>query len=206
MQFSITKLAVAALAIGSNVVQAAITPAQMVSNIQMLTTKSQALQAPAQSITIVNGPLIVVGLGPFPQIIAGFTDIISTVTTSIAQMQGSAPVTAEADATAIFDAFREFVRVHQALLNILIGKAGLFNTVPIIGQPVAAVLRQLESVVDTVAFMLIDGVESRAADLTKEANNLSGTLQICVQSYEGLSLKKRTLESNSVKFAAALRV
>jgi hypothetical protein len=33
-------------------------------------------------------------------------------------------------------------------LNILIGKAGLFSTVPFIGQPVAAVLRQIENVVD----------------------------------------------------------
>jgi hypothetical protein len=44
--------------------------------------------------------------------------------------------------------FLQFVRVHQVLLNILIGKAGLFQTVPFIGAPVAAVLRQIEGVVD----------------------------------------------------------
>lgn len=44
----------------------ALSSAQIVDNIRMLTAKSQALQAPAQSITIVNGPLILVGLGPFP--------------------------------------------------------------------------------------------------------------------------------------------
>ncbi len=42
----------------------------------------------------------------------------------------------------------KFVRVHQALLNILIGKSGLFSTVPFIGQPIAAILRQIETVVD----------------------------------------------------------
>jgi hypothetical protein len=63
-------------------------------------------------------------------------------------MQNMPPVPAGAESDAIFNAFREFVRVHQALLNILIGKAGLFQTVPIIGGPVAAVLRQLENVVD----------------------------------------------------------
>jgi hypothetical protein len=86
------------------------------------------------------------------QLVAGFADIVSTTTTAIAQMQGTAPVTAIADADAIFDAFREFVRVHQVLLNILIGKAGLFTAVPIIGEPVAAALRQLESVVDVSLF------------------------------------------------------
>jgi hypothetical protein len=32
----------------------------------MITQKSQALQAPAQSITVINGPLIIIGQGPFP--------------------------------------------------------------------------------------------------------------------------------------------
>ncbi|TEA17654.1 hypothetical protein C8034_v011847 [Colletotrichum sidae] len=193
MQFSIIKFALAALAVSSEAVLGAalkpraLTPAQIVDNIRMVTTKSQALQAPAQSITIINGPLIVIGQGPFPQIVVGFTDIVSTVTTSLAQMQGTPPVPAGADADAIFDAFREFVRVHQALLNILIGKAGLFNTVPFVGQPVAAVLRQVEAVVDSIAFSLIDLVESRATDLTSQANSLGGSLQTAIDSYDGIN-------------------
>lgn len=47
-------------------VMAQTTPAQVVDNINMLTQKSQALQAPAQSINIINGPLILIGQGPFP--------------------------------------------------------------------------------------------------------------------------------------------
>lgn len=50
---------------------AALTPAQVVNNIKMLTQKSQALQGPANSITIVNGPLIVIGQGPFPTVRGG---------------------------------------------------------------------------------------------------------------------------------------
>lgn len=75
-------------------------------------------------------------------IIIGFTDI------AIAQMQGMADVALGSESDEIYDAFREFIRVHQVLLNILIGKAGLFNTIPLIGQPVASVLRQIEGVVD----------------------------------------------------------
>jgi len=187
-------------------IAAQLSPAQVVSNIKMLTSKSQALQAPAQSITVINGPLIIIGQGPFPQIIAGFSDIVSTATTAIGQMQGMPPVPAGADSDAIYDAFREFVRVHQVLLNILIGKAGLFNTVPFIGQPLAAILRQIENVVDTIAFGLIDAVESRASDLQREANSLDGTLTICINSYEGLSgnLKaKRSLRFARREIAAA---
>jgi hypothetical protein len=94
-------------------IMAQITPAQVVSNIQMITQKSQALQAPAQSITLVNTPLILIGQGPFPQIITGFTDIVSTATTAIAQMQGMPTVAAGADADAIFNAFREVWFFHR---------------------------------------------------------------------------------------------
>jgi len=44
----------------------ALTAQEIVGNINELTTLSQALQAPAQSITILNGPLILIGQGPFP--------------------------------------------------------------------------------------------------------------------------------------------
>lgn len=73
---------------------------------------------------------------------------MSTGTAALTQMNGMAPVPSGPPSDAIFDAFRDFVRVHQALLNILIGKAGLLSGLPIVGQPVAAVLRQVEGIVD----------------------------------------------------------
>ncbi|KAH7345969.1 hypothetical protein BKA66DRAFT_602980 [Pyrenochaeta sp. MPI-SDFR-AT-0127] len=185
-------LLTSALALTAPIV-AQISPAQVVQNINLLTQKSQALQAPAQSITIVNGPLIIVGLGPFPPLIAGFTDIVSTATTALAQMDGMPPVPSGAQSDAIFDAFREFVCVHQVLFNILIGKAGLFQTVPIIGQPVAAVLRQIEAIVDTVAFNLIENVQSRSSDLQAQAQSLSGTIEAAINSYDGVSVSRREI-------------
>ncbi|KAK1497658.1 UVI-1 [Colletotrichum cuscutae] len=203
MQFSILKLAVAALAICSDSVLGQTTPAQVVQNIDMVTKKSNDLIAPAQKIDLVSGPLLIVGLGPFPKIITGFVDIVSTVTTALAQMQGMPPVPAGPQSDAIFEAFREFVRIHQMLLNVLIGKAGLFSTVPLIGAPIAAVLRQVESVVDfqrlekwwltlvlpkSVAFALISAVQSRATDLQVQAGMLTGTITTTIDRYEGLKL------------------
>jgi hypothetical protein len=166
---------------------AAITPAEVVDNIKKLTVKSQALQQPAQTISLINAPLMIIGQGPFPKIIIGFTDIVTTATAAIAQMQGNPKVTAAADATAIADAFREFVRVHQALLNILIGKAGLLQSVPFIGPPVAAVLRQVETVVDTIAFGLIDTVEAKATELRGDAGALKGTIELAIKKYDGIT-------------------
>ncbi|KAH4391151.1 hypothetical protein HBH94_024940 [Parastagonospora nodorum] len=61
------------------------------------------------------------------------------------------PITDGADSESINKAYTEFVRVHQVALNILIAKcprANLFNIVPFIVQPVAAVLRKVEDAID----------------------------------------------------------
>ncbi|KFY04321.1 hypothetical protein V491_09388 [Pseudogymnoascus sp. VKM F-3775] len=190
---SLPKLFTAALA-ATSVVIAAATPQQIADGIKSITQKSQALQAPAQSITIVNAPLIVIGQGPFPQIIAGFTDIISTATTLSGQI-GAAKrmarrqhVARGPDDDLVFNSFREFVRVNQQLLNILIGKSGVLTSVPLVGQPVATVLRSLEGIVDTIAISLISTFEARAKDLTSEANSLGSTLDLAIQKYEGLNI------------------
>ncbi|TQN70703.1 hypothetical protein CSHISOI_04870, partial [Colletotrichum shisoi] len=188
MRFSILKAAVAALAVCNDVVLGQITPVQVVKNIELITTKSQALIAPAQSINVINGALIIIGQGPFPKIIAGFTDIVTTATVALTQMQGMPPVPAGAESDAIFEAVRTFVKIHQQLLNVLIGKAGLLSTVPIVGGPVAAVLRVVEDVVDTFAFALIDGVQSRAKDLEAELGSLTDTIQTAIKQYEGLQV------------------
>jgi hypothetical protein len=108
-----------ASALALSVTAAQITPAQIVSNIKSITQKSQALQQPAQSLSIVNGPLIVIGQGPFPVIITGFVDIVSTATTAISQMDGMAAVAAGADSDKIYDAFRE-VRFPTHILPTLL--------------------------------------------------------------------------------------
>ncbi|KAF3911844.1 hypothetical protein AA313_de0208644 [Arthrobotrys entomopaga] len=164
-----------------------LTAPQVVANIQNLTAKSQALQTLANSVTLLNGPLSIIGQGPIPKIIAGFADIVSTVTADIAEMKTIVPFGAGADSDNIFNAFKQFVGVHQQLLNILIGKARLFKTVPIIGQPVANILRRVEAVVDAVAQGLSDTVQSRSADIGMQASSLDSTILKAIESYEGLT-------------------
>jgi hypothetical protein len=47
-------------------VMAALTPLQISDGLKKVTQLSRDLQGPAQSITILNAPLIVIGQGPFP--------------------------------------------------------------------------------------------------------------------------------------------
>ncbi|KAI1131772.1 hypothetical protein F5Y10DRAFT_285694 [Nemania abortiva] len=180
---------------------AAATPQQIADAITSITQKSQALQPTAQSVTILNAPLITIGQGPFPPLIAGFADIVSTANVLIAQLPGTAPIQKRGeqeharglsprgpDADLVFSAFREFVRVHQALLNILIGKAGILTTIPVIGQPVATALRGVEGVVDTIAIDIINLLQTHSNDVASDANSLGATLDLAIQSYDSLSL------------------
>ena len=189
---SLRTLALSAVAFAAPLVSA-LTTADIVDNIRTLTTKAQALQAPAQSITVINGPLIIIGQGPFPQLIVGFQDIITTATTVISMQSKTEQVTTAADATAIANAYREFLRVNQVLFNILIGKSGLFKTVPLIGDPVAATLRQVEAVYDTIGFQLAEIVEPTTQNdqITADHNSLSGTVRTAVDSYAGLSVSNK---------------
>jgi hypothetical protein len=83
------------------------TPTQVVDTFKQLTQKAHALEKPAQRINVVNGPLIVIGQGPFSQIQAGLADMVSVATAFMPGMQNMPPVAADSDAGTIFDAYSE---------------------------------------------------------------------------------------------------
>ncbi|KAM7191211.1 hypothetical protein V8F20_009389 [Naviculisporaceae sp. PSN 640] len=165
----------------------AITASKIVENIQALTAKSQALQKTANNITIQNGPLIIIGQGPFPKIIAGLQDIALNGTNAFLELNGTPHIGSKDEAASVADAFREFVRVHQAFLNILIGKASLFNSVGIIREPVANELRQVERVIDTFAFTLIDTIDpiQQKKQIQEDLSSLDSTLDAAINAYSG---------------------
>ncbi|KAK4034843.1 hypothetical protein C8A01DRAFT_48840 [Parachaetomium inaequale] len=134
----------AALAAFGSVAVAQLKATVVVENIQVLTTKSQALIQPAKELTIVNAPLLILGQGPWASSSASTTYV-------------------GAEATAIANAFRLFVKVHQQLLDALIGAGGVITKIPFVGPPVAAVLRSVEKVVDTLALGIIATVEASVA-------------------------------------------
>jgi len=158
------KAITSALALATGIAAQA-TPTQVVADIESLTTKTLALQPQADMITLVNGPLIIIGQGPFPKLIQGFVDIVQTGSNSIQSQKASRPVPAGADADAITKAWtrvrflrgvarrltltkKQFSTAHSKLLNTMTQKAKLLNTVPLVGAPIAAVLRQDDGMID----------------------------------------------------------
>jgi hypothetical protein len=55
-----------ALCVSAKPVKRALTAAQIVDNINIVTSKSQNLQTPAGQINLVNGALALIGQGPVP--------------------------------------------------------------------------------------------------------------------------------------------
>jgi hypothetical protein len=88
------------------------TPTEVAAAVKELTRQSQALQAPAESINMINGPLIIVNQGPFPQICKGLKEIVSAATADISRMKGMKPVAAGNDADTIVNAYREVSCSH----------------------------------------------------------------------------------------------
>jgi hypothetical protein len=102
-------------------------------------------------------------------------------------MRGTSTLSSS-DCQLIANAFRTFVEVHQQLLNILIGKAGLFQAAPFIGSPVATALRQIEGLVDALAYALIDIAEGTCkTDIDDQRQSFAVTAALAVSKYEGLA-------------------
>lgn len=175
----------------------ALTAQAMVDNINNITQQSTNLIPVVQSISS-NG-LKKRQSQEFQDVISGFQAIINTAQTDITAMQGQAPytdttaeqnicdafsnvmITMNIRSCSVTDCFVQFVEVHQNLLKVLIGKSGLLESIFL--GPVAAVLRSLEEVVDTLAFGIIDSVPFCAADATNKKSSLDDTLGKAVCAY-----------------------
>lgn len=148
-------------------------------------SKITALNAPAQSINIITAPLIVIGQGPFPTIITGISEIITLLNSNTPTED------TVADPNKSNGLYDLNYKITCALMNILIGKAGILEKIPIVGEPVAAALRGLESAIEinvlSKGLKKIKDTEKR----NKLENELSETMRciaIAIQKYQGLSL------------------
>ncbi|KAI4858081.1 hypothetical protein E4T45_00409, partial [Aureobasidium sp. EXF-8846] len=164
----------------------AVTADQMVTTINKITQQSKSLTTIANKINPMNGvPLLGPSSGSgstnFNDVITGFQGIITTGTTAITNMEGTQPYTNAAEEQKVCDAFADFVTVHQNLLKVVIGKSGLLQGIFL--GPVAAVLRSLENVVDTLAFGIIDSVPVCADKATANKSNLDETLGKAICAY-----------------------
>ncbi|KAF2439021.1 hypothetical protein P171DRAFT_129647 [Karstenula rhodostoma CBS 690.94] len=143
--------------------------------------------------------------GPITDVALGLTRIVETVQTALPTFITFPPFPPSCSSDTIVLAWLEFVRVHQELLAILIGRSGLLETGPIrrspvsladgmlvgrgeqgfVGRPIAVALRALEGVVDTLAVGIVTLVPGKSECSRAKSDELKARIRKAQTSYEG---------------------
>ncbi|KIM33789.1 hypothetical protein M408DRAFT_325389 [Serendipita vermifera MAFF 305830] len=148
----------------------------VIGNFQMLTTMSSDLEILTRDINLVTV------LFKGPQVGAGLAKISNTVYQVINNMDNPPPVFNNVDAKAIVDVLKTFVRVHQRLLNTIIGKHGLLSLF-FFTEPVRVALVGLEAAVDAFALGLIDMIPTQAGPADDQFHSLDITIGAAINVY-----------------------
>ena len=162
------------------VLQGISTVTQMSDQLRVATSKINIFNAPQQGIIIAQG----------------FTTIIAKIAEGITRVDSvtSGPLP-DADAKLVVDALTTFVHVHQALLNVVIGKHGLTTLIPFF-EPIRIALVSLEAVIDSFAFDLIGLIPTQKPAAQKQFDDLGVTLKMAQTTYS-LNLKGSGRLSNN---------
>ncbi|KAF2015590.1 hypothetical protein BU24DRAFT_450276 [Aaosphaeria arxii CBS 175.79] len=178
--------------------------------INKVTLLSQDLQAAARKIgDPVSKRDLAAAQAPFDDVARGLRGISVTLSVSLPRLTVLPPFPPGCDTDAIVIALIQFVRVHQALLNIIIGRRGVLENSPIrrdtiedavlrrepvdletggeaaiIGPAIAAGLRAVEGVVDTLAFQILRLVPTRSECAKQQKEAIDGSLSEAITQYE----------------------
>lgn len=178
--------------------------------INQVTFLSQNLQSSAK---LIGGDKVgkrdetetAIALGPIDDVARGLTNIATTLSSAAPKFVFLPPLPPDCNSDTVVIALIQFVRVHQALLNILIGRAGLLENGPIkrdasydgsvqlyerannafVGKAIATALRAVERIVDTVAARLIDLIPTKSECAKQQKAELDASLKEAITSYDG---------------------
>jgi len=171
----------------------ALSSAQLVKNIDELTTLSEKLQPVVDSIQ--TGQNIIFKRAStqstYQQVISGFTNIIQVISRDV-QVMGNSIQYPDDEAKKICASYARFVAIETELLDKLASKSDIL--IGVFGGPVQAVVRQLENALDTLSFSIIDQVPVCAADSTQKLESLDAALKKAICAYAPLGALGVTLD------------
>jgi hypothetical protein len=156
------------------------TPAQqIVQAFEEVTTLSANLRDQTQEINHLNA------LFEGPKIPQGFSVIVNRVAAASSMISNSNPpmiALGDADAKTVVSALTTFVKVHQELLSVVIGKHGLL-TLFLFSEPIRQALVSLEGTVDTFAFVLIAVIPTQQPAANQQFSSLDVTVRLAITTY-----------------------
>ncbi|BBN07810.1 hypothetical protein Mp_4g06550 [Marchantia polymorpha subsp. ruderalis] len=169
------------------------TTEKIVEGLKTVTDMSDQLRVATQKINIFNAPQ------QGAVIASGFATIIQKVSEGIVRVDRvtSGPLP-DADAQVVVDALTTFVQVHQALLNVVIGKHGILTMIPFF-EPIRVALVSLEGVIDRLAFDLIALIPTQKSSATIQFQKLDVTLKDAEDTYSFPLASKTDAQSESLR-------
>ncbi|KAF7332844.1 UVI-1 protein [Mycena venus] len=179
------QVAISSTIIFPQVALGALTPDGVVDNIRVVGKASADINTALGLLTpsidlVAKAPTIA------QTVVTGFTTIVKLLTADVTVMQGTPPFD-DVDAGPIVDVLTNFVRIHQALLSTVIGKHSIFAQFGL-AAPIAAILRSLESIIDTFAFALIAMIPTKTASVEAGKNALDTSVKNTIELYTQLCL------------------
>ncbi|KDR84335.1 hypothetical protein GALMADRAFT_1340639 [Galerina marginata CBS 339.88] len=167
----------------SQAVFAALTPNDVVVNVNIVTSVSANLNSVLTGLTVSTSPQTVATIAKTT--VTDFQTIITNLAGDVTAMEATPPF-ADGVTQPVVDALTD---VHQLLLSTVIGKHGIFAQFGATA-PIAAILSSLEAGIDSFAFAMIALIPTRNADVTGDQNSLDTSVgntialyqQICIPS------------------------
>ncbi|KAJ7190088.1 hypothetical protein GGX14DRAFT_580120 [Mycena pura] len=163
---------------------AALTPAQVVTNIGIVTTVSGDINSILSTLSTSTTASDVATMGQ--TVVTDFTTIVNNLAGDTTAMQATPPF-GDADAQLIVVALDDFVHVHQTLLATVIGKHSIFSQFGVTA-PITAILRSLEAGIDSFAFAMIDLIPTRSSDVTDDKDQLDTSVGNTISLYAELCI------------------
>ncbi|BFI32701.1 hypothetical protein MPTK2_4g90130P [Marchantia polymorpha subsp. ruderalis] len=169
------------------------TTEKIVEGLKAVSDMSDQLRVATQKINIFNAPQ------QGAVIASGFATLIQKVSEGIVRVDRvtSGPLP-DADAQVVVDALTTFVQVHQALLNVVIGKHGILTMIPFF-EPIRMALVSLEAVIDRLAFDLIALIPTQKSSATIQFQKLDVTLKDAEDTYSFPLASKTDAQSESLR-------
>lgn len=115
-------------------------------------------------------------------LIAGVTKVITRMQQLVVALQGTEPFQGEAE-TVVVDAYLKFSKSQMDFLAVLNSKATIIEKVPLVGAPVAAILRSLEALDDHLTIALLNLVGNRGV-IEKQGNDMASLLEKTIAEYQ----------------------
>ncbi|EPQ53673.1 hypothetical protein GLOTRDRAFT_131013 [Gloeophyllum trabeum ATCC 11539] len=163
----------------------------IISDLNRVTQLSAELRVTVQATTFLNATAAA------PRIVNGLQNIVATVTRAVADTHASSgsssrdvitgraqmkrAITHEA-CEAIVTALLDFVRVHQALLSVIIGKHGVLSPIGF-ATPIRLALVAIEKGVDTFAIDIIEAIPCDKTRANQGLDSLDVTLERSIEAY-----------------------